>query len=201
MQNYTFGRWFLLTLQSLTGNIDQVTTFLNEYDFFRENGMKKMISLCILTFICSCVFSQKSFLVEKIGTHRRYFYHTGDYMKLRVSEKDTILKGKLWSIRDSNISIAELRPFDVRISEIGSVYKKFGFPKRLGIYLGCFGAGIFAVMVTNHLINNEQVFTPDVFIISGAFIGGSIISLSLSQKRCKIGYRWKIKVLDIPVSR
>ena len=112
----------------------------------------------------------------------------------------TLLKGKLWSIHDSVISIAELRPFDVKLGDIGSVYKKFGFPKRLGVYLGCFGVGIFAVMVTDHLLNNEQVFTPDVFYISGAFIGGSLISFSLSQKRCKIGNRWKIKVLDIEIN-
>jgi len=162
--------------------------------------MKKAISLLALFLIAVSVFSQKTLMVEKIGTSRKYFYHAGDYLKIRVSKQDTLLKGKLWSIRDSIISISELRPFDVRLKDVGSVYKQFAFPKRFAIYLGCFGAGIFAVMVTNHLLNNEQVFTPDVFYISGAFIGGSLISLSLAQKRCKMGDRWKLKVLDIQLN-
>ncbi len=162
--------------------------------------MKKLILILFLFSIPAALFSQKTMMIEKLGTSRKYFYHTGDYVKLRVSKQDTLLKGKLWFIKDSLISVAELRPFDVHLGDIGSVYKQFGFPKRFGAYLGAFGVGIFAVIATNHLINNEQVFTADMFIISGAFIGGSIISFSLSQKRCKIGNRWKIKVLDFPLN-
>ncbi|MEI7499110.1 MAG: hypothetical protein WCK84_01575 [Bacteroidota bacterium] len=162
--------------------------------------MKKLLPLIVLFFITGHVFSQKTLVVEKIGTSRRFFYHTGDYVKLRVSRLDTLLKGKIWFIKDSLISVEELRPFEVHLGDIRSVYKQFGFPKRFGAYLGAFGVGIFAIMATNHLLNNEQVFTTDMFIISGAFIGGSIISFSLSQKRCKIGNRWKVKILEININ-
>lgn len=159
--------------------------------------MKGFTGFLFFILLSFSIQAQKTLMVEKIGTSRKYFYHTGDYMKLRVSAQDTLLKGKLWDIRDSLISVSELRPFDVKLKDIGSVYKRFAFPKKLGIYLGCFSAGLFAIMVTNHLLNNEQVFTPDVFYISGAFLGGSLISFSLSQKRCKIGPRWKVKVMNI----
>ena len=162
--------------------------------------MKRILPLLVFYIIAMPCFSQKTLLIEKIGTSKKYFYHAGDYLKLRVSNLDTLLVGKLWSIRDSVISVAELRPFDVRLNEIGSVYKRFYFPRKIGKYLEYGSAGIFAIIVINHLINNEQVFTPDLFIISGSLLGGGLICLSLSQKRCKIGYRWKIKVLDIPVN-
>lgn len=162
--------------------------------------MKKLILILFLCSFPAALFSQKTMLIEKLGTSRKYFYHVGDYVKLRVSKQDTLLKGKLWFIKDSLISVEELRPFDVHLGDIGSVYKQFSFPKRFGAYLGAFGVGIFAIMATNHLLNNEQVFTTDMYIISGAFIGGSLISFSLSQKRCKIGNRWKIKVLDYPLN-
>ena len=162
--------------------------------------MKKIIPFLVFYILAGTGFSQKTLMIEKIGTSKKYFYHTGDYLKLRVSKQDTLLVGKLWCLADSVISVEELRPFDVRLNEIGSVYKRFYFPKKIGKYLLYGSAGIFTIIVINHLINNEQVFTPDLFIISGSVLGGGLICLSLSQKRCKIGYRWKIKVLDIPVN-
>jgi len=165
----------------------------------KQVSFRQYYIIFIFILLSVSIQAQKTLMVEKIGTSRKYYYHTGDKMKLRVSAQDTLLKGKLWDIKDSVISISELRPFDVRINSIGSVYKQFAFPKKLGKYLGYFGAGIFAIIVTNHLLNNEQVFTPDLFIITGSFLGGSLISFSLSQQRCKIGHRWKVKVLNIPM--
>ena len=161
--------------------------------------MKHFTVFLFLIMANGYLFGQKTMMVEKIGTSRKYYYHIGDYLKLRVSAQDTILKGKLWEIQDSSIAVSELRPFDVRLCSIGSVYKQFAFPKKLGTYLGFFSAGLFVIIVANHLINKEQVFTPDLFIISGSVLGGSLISFSLSQKRCKIGHRWKVKVLNIPL--
>lgn len=159
--------------------------------------MKKIHILLVFIFVTGFAHGQKTLLVEKIGTSKKYFYHTGDHLKLRVSIEDTILKGKLWSVSDSFITVEELRPFDVRLADIGSVYKQFYFPKKLSRYMAVGSAGIFAIIMVNHLINNEQVFTPDMFIISGSILGVGLISFALSEKRCKTGVRWKIKVLDI----
>ena len=162
--------------------------------------MKKILVLLVFVFATGLVQAQKTLLVEKLGTSHRYFYHNGDYLKLRVSKLDTLLKGKLWSVNDSSISVEELRPFDVRLSDIGSVYKQFAFPKKFGRIVGIGSIGIFAIIAFNHLINNEQVFTPDMFIISGSLLGASIISLSLKEKRCNTRKGWKVKVLDINVN-
>ncbi len=162
--------------------------------------MKKNILLLLFVFAAGLLFAQKTLLVEKIGSSHRYSYHIGDYMKLRVSPLDTLLKGKLWTIRDSSISIAELRPFDVRLGDIRSVYKRFYFPRKFGRYMLYGSAAIFSIITINHLINNEQVFTPDLFIISGSLAAAGLISLSLSEKRCNTGKRWKIKILDININ-
>lgn len=159
--------------------------------------MKKILVLLVFYFVTGSSVAQKTIVVEKIGTSRKYFYHAGDYLKLRVSKLDTLLKGKLWSLGDSVISVAELRPFDVSLHDINSVYKQFSYPKKFAKIVAIGSAGIFAVIGINHLINNEQVFTPDMFIISGAMLGASLISLSLSEKRCRTDKRWKIKILDV----
>ncbi len=162
--------------------------------------MKNILVLLAFCFAANLGFTQKTLLIEKIGSSRKYFYHTGDYMKLRVSKQDTMLKGKLWSIQDSMISVSELRPFDVQLKDINSVYKQFRFPKKFGKYM-CIGGGVlFAIVGINHLINNEQVFTNDMFIISGSMVGAGLISISLSQKRCNTNKGWKIKVLDININ-
>jgi hypothetical protein len=123
----------------------------------------------------------------------------GDPIKLRISDNDTLLKGKIWNLRDSVIAVSELRPFDVSLKDIRSVYKQYAFPKKLGKTLMIGSAAIFGIIVVNHLLNNEAVFTPDLFIISGSLMGAGLISLSLSQKKCRIGNTWKLKVLDIQV--
>ncbi len=162
--------------------------------------MKIFSVILILCLLAGFGFSQKTMLVEKIGTGRKYYYHPGAHLKLRVSKQDTLLIGKLLEIDDSVISVEALRPFDVRIRDIGSVYKQFYFPTKFGRYLALGGAGIFAIIGFDHLINHEQVFTRDMFIISGTMLAGSAITLSFGQKRCRMGVRWKIKVLDIPVN-
>ncbi|MEI7898012.1 MAG: hypothetical protein WCJ26_13320 [bacterium] len=162
--------------------------------------MKKYVVLLVLIFLNGLAFGQRTLMVEKIGTSRKYFFHTGDYIKLRVSKQDTLLKGKLWSIHDSLVSVSELRPFDVRLNDIGSVYKQFAYPKKFARIVGIGSAAIFAIITFNHLVNNEQVFTPDMFIISGSLLGASLISLSLSEKRCKMSRGWKVKVLDVEIN-
>jgi hypothetical protein len=161
--------------------------------------VKPFVILVILLVQAITAFSQKTLLVEKIGTSSKYFYHKGDFIKIKVRDGDSVVKGQLWDIGDSVISIAGLRPFDIKTSNIGVVYKQYAFPKKLSRYLGIFSALVFGIITTNHVINNEQVFTSDLFIISGAIAGGSLISLALSEKRCRIGSRWKIKVLDMNV--
>jgi hypothetical protein len=159
--------------------------------------MKKVSILLLLCLITNLAFAQKTMMVEKIGTSRKYFYHTDDYLKIRILKQDTLLRGKLSSIQDSLITISELRPLDVRLGDINSVYKQFAFPRKFGKYVCVAGAGIFAIIAFNHLINNEQVFTRDMYILSGSMIGAGLISISLSEKKCRTYKRWKVKVLDI----
>jgi hypothetical protein len=152
----------------------------------------------ILVFLCTSTFAQKTLLVEKIGTSRKYYYHMDDKIKLRTITNDSLIKGKLTSIDDSAISVSTgLKA--IPVSDIGLVYKQYGFPRRLGIKLGEAGMVYFLIITFNNLINKEQVFTPYTYIITGSCFAGGLISYSLKQHRCKIGDRWKLKILDFTV--
>jgi hypothetical protein len=162
--------------------------------------MKTLIQVILFLLTACPAFSQKTMMVEKIGTSRRYFFYKDDFIKIRSTNPDTLLKGKLWHIGDSSIFVYGWRQVEVNLRDASSVYKKFLFPAKFGRLIGIGGIGIFAIITVNHLINNEQVFTPDMFLISGSMLAVSAISLSLSEKRCRIGNRWKIKILDYPLN-
>ena len=65
--------------------------------------MKRLLLLLFLLSLTVQAISQKTLMVEKTGTHRRYFFHAGDYIKLRVSKQDTLLTGKIWALTDSSV--------------------------------------------------------------------------------------------------
>ncbi|MCX6278414.1 MAG: hypothetical protein NT004_09990 [Bacteroidetes bacterium] len=164
-----------------------------------ESVMKNSVSIIFFLLLFCQILAQKTLMVEKIGTTRRYFFKEEDYCKIRAARPDTMIAGKLWDIGANSITISSMRPYQVRLQDITSVYKKFYFPTKFGRLIGIGGVGIFAIITINHLINNEQVFTPDMFIISGSMLALSAISLSLSEKRCRIGNSWKVKILDIRI--
>jgi len=161
--------------------------------------MMRILSFIFCLLVACQALPQKTFIVEKMGTSRRYSFKEDDFCKIRITNPDTLLTGKLWFIGASSVTISGMRPYEVRLNNIAFVYKKFSFPAKFGRMIGIGAIGIFAIITFNHLINNEQVFTPDMFIISGSMLGLSAISLSLSEKRCRIGNRWKVKILDIRV--
>jgi hypothetical protein len=170
-------------------------------------GIDNMITIvgrhCILLFLfinlLEPVLAQKTLLIEKIGTRRRFFYHNEDVLKLRTIKPDTIFRGHIWDIRENAITIQTFLPLDVQLDNIGYVYRQHRVTKKIGKFLCIGSAVIFGVITFDHLINHEQVFTQDVAYISLPFLGAGIITLSFSQERFKIGPRWKLKILDIPV--
>jgi hypothetical protein len=158
--------------------------------------MKSLICfLLLISFFISSV-AQKTLLVEKIGRSGKYYYHVGDKIKLQTFGNKTVYKGMLSEIRDSSITISSISSDFVSIKDIACVYKQFPHVRKLGVRLGEFGGVIFLVMVANNLITNSQVFSQYVFIVSGSFLGAGLISLAFSERPCKIGTRWKVKILD-----
>jgi hypothetical protein len=158
--------------------------------------MKSLVCFLLLVIFSLNSSAQKTLLVEKIGKSAKYYYHVGDKIKIQTLSNKTIINGVLSEIRDSSIIISSISSDFIRINEIVCVYKKFPRTQKLGIRLSEFGGIIFLVMAINNLITDSQVFTQYGFIVAGSFLGAGIISLALSERPCKIGIRWKVKILD-----
>ena len=158
--------------------------------------MKTTLILLLFFFFPILTIGQKTLLVEKIGKSAKYYYHAGDKIKIRTCISKTIIKGEITSIRDSSISVRLINSVDISLNDITCVYKRYKFLRKFGIRSCQFGGGIFLVMVFNNLINGSPAFNEYVFIVSGSFLTAGLISLTLSERHCRIGNKWKLKILD-----
>lgn len=161
-----------------------------------------LITFVFLILACLCsldCLSQKTLLLEKIGTKRKFFFRVEDKFMLRSVQPDTFISGRLWDINEKNITVQTYVPNTVQLDNIRFVYKDYKFPRKFGIYCCIFSGVTFSVISINHLLNNEQVLTPDMAYLTLPFLAAGVLSLSLSRERMKIGLKWKLKVLDMPV--
>lgn len=158
--------------------------------------MVRLLCLVVMMFLASVTFAQKTILVEKVGTSRRFFLHEGDFLKIKAVNPDTTIEGTIFSIGDSTVAISGWKTMIFPVRNIKSVYKTFHFPAKISRVAGIGGIVFFGVITLNHLFNNEQVFTRDMIILSATFFAISGISYMLSYKWYQIGDRWKIKILE-----
>jgi hypothetical protein len=170
---------------------------INSYLYSEDVIMNRTLLFLILLFILKASPGQNTLLVEKVGTGKRYAYHTGDFLKLKTQSARLVLKSFIWDITDTSVMIG--RHHNVPLDDIRVVYKKFVFPNRFGNYLLAAGGVYFVITTLNCLINNEPPFPPYNLIITGSFLMvGSILKL-VSVKPIHTGLHWKVKVLEIPV--
>jgi hypothetical protein len=157
--------------------------------------MRKLILLLVIFAVFSGASAQRTLVLEKIGTSTRYAFHLGDDIKIRTKKQNLIVKSYLWNLTDTSVTIGPRTV--IPLSDISAVYKHYYFQKLMTRILFYAGAGYFILDSFNNLINKEQVFVPQTMIISGSLIGVSLAIIPLGQKKCRIGIRWKLKIMDI----
>jgi len=139
--------------------------------------------------------AQKTMVVEKIGTPTRYGFHLGDVVKIETKTQKVIVKNYLWALTDTTITIGSRTI--IPVSDIGAVYKSYHFPRLMTKFLFIAGAGYFVLDAFNNMINKQTVINTQTLIISGCLIAASLALIPLHQKKCRIGIRWKLKIMDI----
>ncbi len=159
-------------------------------------GLVLWILIMLLTSDC---LAQNSLMLEKVGRGRKFFFHTEDKFMLRTVRPDTFLSGHIWDIAQKNMVLQTYIPITVQYDNIRYVYRDHKHLKKIGVYFCIFSGVTFGVISINHLLNNEQVFTPDMAYLTLPFLGVGILSISCSRERFKLGYKWKLKVMDMPV--
>jgi uncharacterized protein with WD repeat len=157
--------------------------------------MRKLILVLVIFVVSSGASAQETLVLEKIGTLTRYSFHLGDDIKIRTKNQNRMVRSYMWNLTDSSVTIGSRTT--IQLSDISAVYIHYYFPALMNRILFYAGAGYFILDSFNNLINKEQVFVPQTMIISGCLLGASLAFIPLSQKKCRIGIRWKLKVMDI----
>jgi len=158
-----------------------------------------LIVWILISLLTADGLAQNTLMLEKLGTRRKFFFHNEDKFMLRTVKPDTFLQGRIWDIGTKNMVLQTYFPITIQYDNIRYVYKDYKFPRKFGIYCCIFSGVTFCVIGINHLLNHEQVFTPEMAYYTLPFLGAGIISICLSRERMKLGYRWKLKVMDMPV--
>ena len=160
--------------------------------------MRQLILLVVFWSVIMGVYSQKTLVLEKIGTQTRFGYHPGDDIKIRTIDKNLLLHNYMWGLTDSTVTIGARTT--ISLPDIAVIYRHYYFPRLMTRILFYAGAGYFVVDSFNNLINHEKVFVPQTLIISASLIGVSLAFFPLHQRKCKIGIRWKVKIMDITLN-
>jgi hypothetical protein len=157
--------------------------------------MRRVILIGIFLAICIGLSAQKTLVLEKIGTMSRFGYHLGDDIKIRTKTQNVIVHSYIWGLTDTTITIGPRTI--IPLTDVSAVYRHYYFPKLMNKILFIAGAGYFVLDSFNNLINRERVFNPQTMIISASLIGVSLAIIPAVQRKCKVGIRWKLKVMDI----
>jgi hypothetical protein len=173
--------------------LTNVPKMANVDSVFRS--MKILILTGVLLALSLVAFSQRTLVLEKIGTSRRYAFHLGDDLKVQTIKEKTIHKSYLWNLTDSTMTIGPRTV--VPLSDVAAVYKDHHFPKLISKFLLIMGGGYIVLDAFNNLINNKQVFVPQTWYIGGGIMLAGVAIIPFWQTKHKIGIRWKLKIMEI----
>lgn len=159
--------------------------------------------LLIILFLYSIILTAQNTLVltiEKPGRLKQIHFYTKDEIRVKVKNKG-IHSGKILAIGDSAIILAgKSRNDTVLLKNIRVVIfdrtnrVTEAFSKAFTIA----GAGLIGVDSFNSLINNESpVVKPRIVITGVSLIGVAILIKLFEKKRCRLGKRKKLKVIDL----
>jgi len=161
----------------------------------------KTLFIVILMVGAYSGLAQKTLMLEKVGTSRHLFFHTGDHMEIRLRSNDTLLKGTLFSLTDTSLVIMGQRPYPAPLSDVDRVYRTCRHVRKIGVRLAEAGFVYSGILLFNRLINREQVFTKDMWIVPLGGLAAAGISFSFMKRRYTTGLHWKLKVLDMTILR
>ncbi len=154
-------------------------------------------SLFLLLFI-QTVDAQKVLMLQKPGTGKRYFYHTGDKISVRMGLPEFTVYGEITYVDDSVCTIN--KDYTFQLSKVNEVTRTRHFMsaswRKLFLVPVIYAGG----SMINRSIHNEKPLVDNTIpIVSGSFIALGTTFLILRYKHCKMEDNWRLKVLDYDI--
>lgn len=154
--------------------------------------MVKPISLLLFLFIAHHCSGQRTLLMLQMkNENKNAYYKVGDKISFRRGESKRRITSTILDFKDS---VLVFKGFEVRVSEISSLYidEKTKWWLRYKVEQLCLLAGGTYLLVDT--LNNGE-FSEDTLIISGTLIGIGILAKILIGNRIKIRGNTKLRIV------
>jgi len=153
------------------------------------------IFLSMALLAINYVNAQPNLVLSKPGVPRHIYYHLGD--RISYQDKSTGYKhsGIIYIMTDSTIELDHAPR--ININNIRVIYRKRPFLMQAAgsgiVVLGVY----FPVSVLNRVFNKEYpIVNNDILIVEGSMLAVSGISWLFLTRHYRIGYPWKLQILD-----
>jgi hypothetical protein len=152
----------------------------------------------LLILTSQSVDAQKVLLLQKIGKSKRYLFHTGDKILVRMGEPEFMTGGEITYLDDSLCTVNKNYTFELsKIKEVK--IKRYWFYhswKKLYAASLLYAGGSFINRASK---GDEPIVDITVPIVSGSFIVLGATSRMLRYRHCRMEDDWKLKVLDFDI--
>jgi hypothetical protein len=144
------------------------------------------------------VEAQKVILLQKPGKSKRYLYHPGDKIAVRMGDPEFMAGGEITYIDDS-ICIVN-RNYTIQLSKVKEVLIKRSFLNGSWKMMYTVAGVYFFGSMFNHAINHEEPLIDNtVPYVCGSFVALGTTAYLLRNKHCKMENGWVLKVLDYDI--
>jgi hypothetical protein len=154
--------------------------------------------IIIIVLFYQTVDAQKVLMLQKAGTSKRYFYHTGDKISVSMGEPEFTVYGEITYIDDSVCTVN--RDYTFQLTKVKEVLRARHFLsvnwKKLYLAAVLYAGG----SMINRAIHDEVPLVDNtVYIVSGSFIVLGTTAYLLRYHHCKVENNWHLKVLDYDI--
>ncbi len=152
--------------------------------------------LCVLC--CQTIVAQKVLLLQKSGTTKRYMYHTGDKILVRLGEPEFMAGGEITFMDDSLCTLNRNYTFPiVKVKQVDRRRSWFYFSWSKFFAASFIYAG--GSMINRAIHDEKPLIDNTIPVVSGSLAALGTGSLLLRFHRCKMEDHWSLKVLDFDI--
>jgi len=159
-----------------------------------------LLIIYTLLFLLSCqtIYAQKVLLLQKPGTTKRYLYHVGDKIMVRMGDPEFNSGGEITYIDDSLCTLNKNYTFPIaKVKEVERMRSWFYFSWSKFFAASVVYAG---GSIINRAIHNEKpIIDNTIPFVSGSLAALGTASLLLRYHHCKMEDGWILKVLDFDI--
>ena len=154
--------------------------------------------MILVTSFSQVAEAQKVIMLQKPGTAKRFFYHTGDKIIVHTGNPVFRVSGEITNIGDSVFTVD--KNFTYRIAGISEVDRKrhwFAASWTKFIAASVLYAG--GSMINRAIHNEKPLIDASIPIVSGSFLALGSTSYFLRYRKCRMDDNWKLKILDYDI--